>query len=326
MPGLETRLRDKKRESEDAAAMEGKESKDCYLDLEGVTCEPTAARNRTLWNFHCDGATYPAKLVNLPCPVELHKTHDHAAYFKCSDIAQMLIVYEDDMALEEAEEKAIEGFPSYHHSGLTPPMKRVVERRFAAREQKAVAPPRAAVVDVEDELLQLMDKISKDEKTKRNKLPSLTSASKILEEVVEEVVDYETWMDDYGRDPDGVEFDASDHLCSQHPEVWLSPDLIRAIKDEDEAAKRKRKESSVKKEAKRKERKSQEEAAKHTKKGIASKKNTEAVDDVTQAAASMLAQDFDLMGAVVDDDDFFGDLGDLGDLGINTDDMNLDGL
>lgn len=25
------------------------------LDLEGVRCEPTENRNRTMWNFHCDG-------------------------------------------------------------------------------------------------------------------------------------------------------------------------------------------------------------------------------------------------------------------------------
>ena len=42
------------------------------------------------------------RLVNLPCPVELQKTHDHAMYFKCADVAQMLIVYEDTMALDEA--------------------------------------------------------------------------------------------------------------------------------------------------------------------------------------------------------------------------------
>jgi transcription initiation factor TFIID subunit 7 len=138
VPGLETRLRDKMKEMQEAAASTTADksgsnnnsnnnssntsssnntknggtnsNKDICLDLEGVTCEPTAARDRTLWNFHCDGASYPARLVNLPCPVELHKTHDHAAYYKSADVAQMLIVYEDDMALEEAEEKAVEGF------------------------------------------------------------------------------------------------------------------------------------------------------------------------------------------------------------------------
>jgi transcription initiation factor TFIID subunit 7 len=137
VPGLEARLRDKMKESEDEYISQqqsqqqgqnqnkggsknkspggrlGEPAKERILDLDGVTCEPTPARNRTLWNFHCDGATYPAKLVNLPCPVELHKTLDHASYYKCVDVAQMLIVYEDDIALTEAEEKPVDGYPSY---------------------------------------------------------------------------------------------------------------------------------------------------------------------------------------------------------------------
>ena len=36
-------------------------------------------------------------------PVEVHKTHDHANYHKAADVGQMLIVYEDDYAMEEAE-------------------------------------------------------------------------------------------------------------------------------------------------------------------------------------------------------------------------------
>lgn len=74
VPGLEARLRDKMKEVEERAGEQKvKTDGSSYLDIEGVTCEPTPARNRTLWNFHADGATYPAKLVNLPCPVELMK-------------------------------------------------------------------------------------------------------------------------------------------------------------------------------------------------------------------------------------------------------------
>jgi transcription initiation factor TFIID subunit 7 len=133
VPGLEQRLRDKMKEAEeDAAASPGviaaaagtntsssstsSNNKETLLDLEGVMCEPTQDGS-TLWNFHCDGATYPARLVNLPCPVEVHKTHDHAMYYKSCDIAQMLIVYEDSMALDEADAyPKTEGYPSYYHS------------------------------------------------------------------------------------------------------------------------------------------------------------------------------------------------------------------
>ena len=221
------------------------------LDLDGVMCEPTENAS-TLWNFHCDGATYPARLVNLPCPIEVMKTHDHSIYHKCTDIAQLLIVYEDMMSLEEAESSSgykVEGFPSYHHSGITPPMKRVVERRFQAREHKAVAPPKHEVMDVEKELQNLIESISKDpskgNKGKGGKGKSSTSkkssagsggasstnVNKIIEDIEEEIVDYEPWMDDYGRQPYGIEFDEKDVMCTKHPELWLDH------RDESEAAK-----------------------------------------------------------------------------------------
>lgn len=250
-------------------------------------------------------------------------------YYKCTDVAQMLIVYEDSTALAEAEDDVpkVEGYPSYYHSGLTPALRKVVERRFAAREHSPVAPPRAEVADVETELMELMEKIStegnKGSTSKRAKVPSLTSAAqanKVLEEVSEEIVDYEPWMDDYGRQPQGVEFEAYDGLCSLHPEVWLDPETIQEIRDQEAAeleekkkkaaaaAQKKEKKTKKKKEkAEKKQKKEAEEAAAqqpYKKKGIASKKNVEVVDEVTQAAASMLTSD-DILGAVVEDDDFF---------------------
>jgi transcription initiation factor TFIID subunit 7 len=353
VPGLEARLRDKMKETEDdhiaqqqsqqqgpssnysgnnnstnsrspakAGDSTNASNKDRILDIEGVTCEPTMERNRTLWNFHCDGATYPAKLVNLPCPIELHKTLDHAEYYKCVDIAQMLIVYEDDIALAEAEEKAIVGYPSYYHSGITPPMKRVVERRFSAREHSGQPPPRSAVTDVETELLSLLDKLAKDEKTKRNKVPTLTTANKTLEEVVDEIVDYEPWMDAYGQQPNGVEFDTEDQLCKAHPEVWLSSSAIKELKDEEIEEQRRKQELADKKEAKRKEKEKKAAAAAAAeaernvqhKKGIPSKKNKNNnisnyanvdIDAVAAAAAAATAtgggfDDINLM----DDDNF----------------------
>jgi transcription initiation factor TFIID subunit 7 len=267
--------------SNQAAGATATTVKEISLDLEGVTCEPTrdgGGDGSTLWNFHCDGATYPARLVNLPCPIELHKTHDHAMYYKCCDVAQMLIVYEDLMALDEADSypsnnnsfpnttttssinnnnnsnsNKTEGYPSYYHSGITPPLKHVVQRRFALREHSALAPPRAQVSDVEEELHVLMGQISKETtkggggggggggsggggNSKRNKVPLLASAqhaNKILEEVHEEMVAYEPWMDDYGRQPRGIEFDSDDPLCAQHPELWLNAELIHEIQQEE---------------------------------------------------------------------------------------------
>jgi transcription initiation factor TFIID subunit 7 len=324
VPGLEARLRDKMKEVDDD---DRGGTADSYLDLEGVTCQPTAARNRTLWNFHCDGATYPATLVNLPCPVELHKTHDHCMYYKCVDVAQMLIVYEDEMALEEAQEKPIDGFPSYYHSGLTPPMKNVVERRFTAREHDRVPPPRQGVADVEDELLYLMEQLNRDDKIKRKiKTPAVTGTARTLEEVTEDIVDYEPWMDDYGRQPQGVEFDADDQICSLHPEVWLQPEDIAAIKEE--AAAKKKKQQHKQAEQQKKKKQAEEATISKPKKGIASKKNraesaaAPVIDDLTLAATSMMTggDGGDLLGEVMGDDDFFNDLD------LEDEDMNFDGI
>jgi transcription initiation factor TFIID subunit 7 len=354
VPGLAARLREKMKEMEELAAKNSSNNNSSsnkssetissssnssnsnlnYMDLEGVICEPTGARNNTLWNFHCDGATYPAKLVNLPCPVELHKTHDHAAYYKAADVAQMVVVYEDDMALEEAElggsssssgaasNPVLEGFPSYYPSGLTPPMKRVVERRLVAREHSAVPPPRVAVAHVEAELVEVMEKIASTDKTKRSKATTLTSATKVLEDVEEEILDYEPWMSDYDRQPHGIEFDADDQQCSQHPEVWLSPSEIRELKEQDDAAKKKKQETTqaiIRKEKRVSHKQQNQSSTSFTKKkGISSKKNEEIVDEVTQAAASMLTSDgSDLLGAALDDDELFV-------LDLEDEDMNFD--
>lgn len=76
VPSLEARLREKMKEAEETASRKAtggttaNEPKHVLQDLDGVTCEPTKDGS-TLWNFHCDGATYPARLVNLPCPGRL---------------------------------------------------------------------------------------------------------------------------------------------------------------------------------------------------------------------------------------------------------------
>lgn len=286
------------------------------------------------------GVTYPAQLVNLPCPVEVHKTLDHASYYKSADIAQMLIVYEDHLSFDEAQEKPVEGFPSYYHSGLTPPMKRVVERRFertfTSRDRKAVPPPRTAVQDVEDQLLTLMEKLQKDEKAaggnagsasnkRSNKLPVLTSATKDLVEIEEEVVEYEPWMDANGSQPYGIEFDAEDALAKIHPQVWLPAEQVQSIQEEmrraeEEAAEKEAAKAAAaaaaaappkpkkkKKKAKAAAAAAEEPAGPRPKKGIPSRKNTTPVDELTQAAMAAMGGD-DLMNDVLGSDDLFADL------------------
>lgn len=308
VPGLETRLRDKM-----ALAAPPKTS-ETILDLEGVTCEPSTARNNTLWSFNCDGATYPAKLVNLPCPVEVQKTLDHASFYKCSDVAQMLIVYEDEKALEEADERPVDGYPSYHHSGLTPPMNRVVERRFAAREHSPVAPPRTVVQDVENDIIKLMEDLANNEKTsnKRNKAPVLTTANKEFVEVEEEVVYYEPWMDGFGDAPGGVEFEAGDQQSQLHPELWLSAETIQKVRELEAEDVTKKKEKSQSKMASKKQ-STKPPKVKKEKKAV-NEPPTSTSDQLEDIARAVLqAGDVDI-GA-----DFFTD-NDL-DFGFNFDDM-----
>lgn len=369
VPGLETRLRDKMKEveeSEDSSSSSkdntnndtnintssvtfgsgnsgggsnsnsnsNSNNKEMLLDLDGVTCEPTSD-SCTLWNFHCDGATYPARLVNLPCPVEVHKTHDHAMYYKSCDIAQMLIVYEDSMALDEADKyPKTDGYPSYNHSGITPPLQKFVERRLAFREHQPCPPPRNEVTDVEKELHELMCNISKEgNKGRKPKIPSLATAqhqNKILQEIEEVIVDYEPWMDDYGRQESGIEFNVTDQIASIHPEIWLSPEKIEEIKkeqrkkEEEELKKRQAEREKKQKKKKKKELKQQEKAAKAAaaaankgptkKKGIASKKNDVVIDEVTAAASLALGIPADQL--IEDEDDL--------DLGFDMDNLEFD--
>ena len=130
-------------------------------------------------------------------------------------------------------------------------------------------------------------------------------------------------MDDYGRQLHGVEFEAEDDLARQHPEVWISPDIIRGTKEEERAARAKKEAAEEKKKQKgkkkdKKKNKKEKESPK-PKKGIAPKKNTEIQDDITQAAASMLTSEDLLNDALNDGDDLFGDLG----FDLNFDDDDL---
>ena len=134
--------------------------------------------------------------------------------------------------------------------------------------------------------------------------------------------EYEPWMDDFGRQPHGVEFEAEDQLCSLHPEVWLDPDQIRDIREKEaaEAELKKKKAASKKEKKSKKEKQKKERAAEaavaaaaveekantsHKKKGIASKKNMEEVDEVTQIAAILANNDEDVDIHALEDDDLF---------------------
>jgi len=337
-----------------ASAGEDGASAATILDLEGVSCAPLANES-TLWSFRCDGMTYPARLCNLPCPVEVHKTNDHASYYKCSDVGQILIVYEDMTHLEESESVPgykVEGYPSYYHSGITPPLKRVVERRFSAREHKSVAPPRSEISEVERELKSLIDQTEKGAgkgkgKGKGRGRGSDSIQGKAIEEVVDDIVDYEPWMDENGAQPYGITFDEKDIVATKHPEIWLEPREIKEVKEGKEAVAAAaaaaaaataastgdKKSKKSKDGTKRKKKKKPKDDApvveeKHVKKGIPSLKTREA-QQAQAASAAIELDEVDYiasqMASTQDGDDLLGDFDDLFTFdGDDLGDMNFD--
>jgi len=102
------------------------------------------------------------------------------------------------------------------------------------REHSAVPPQMQEVVEVEKDLVALMDAISTKDPTKRagrgNHGTNRSMHTKVLEEVEDTFVGYEPWMDDYGKEPKGVEFDEMDVKCKTHPELWLDEEELKKIK------------------------------------------------------------------------------------------------
>jgi transcription initiation factor TFIID subunit 7 len=190
----------------------------------------------------------------------------------------MLIVYEDEYAMEEAENEKgykIEGFPSYFHSGLSPPMKRVVQRRFRARfeerESKPIPPPPKEVSEVERGIQELIAKLSaKPGKQKKGGGSSaatssssagtvITTKEKVIEEVEDEIVDYEPWMGE-----GGIIYTVED--AKKHPEWWLTKEEMKEIEmakkaEEDEMLRKMEKAEERKKRKKEKKQKKMEGSA-----------------------------------------------------------------
>jgi len=279
-------------------------------------------------------------------PIEVHKTHDHANYHKAADIGQMLIVYEDERAMEEAENEknyTNEGFPSYYHSGITPPMKRVVERRylsrFEERDTKPIPPPKSQVSEVEKDLQSLISKLAVKSKggkkgsSKSKAKPTVSSSTttttkdKVIEEIEEEIVDYEPWMGEGGV------FTIDD--AKMHPEWFLTSAEIKEI----ESAKRSVEEERIRLEqeaieaARAKEEEERKKAEKKKKKKDKKKAKAEAakvaaaqqavtvplkeMDDVTAAAMTInegLEGDEDFLFGVGGDDMFDFENEDISDL------------
>ena len=184
---------------------------------------------------------YHARLWNIPTIVELQKTQDHSNYAKLGEVGQCLVVgdeakegaetLEQVRALRERGEISREApHWSYMKSGIAPPAKNIVERRFkrsrtpGAEHPGKYDPSEVAGVEI---LLQkiIKEKIiggGKSGKKVKKVSPSVLKEKEIVE-VEEEVVKYEPYMDDYGRSQGGVAFEEDDPRAKDNPGIWLPP-------------------------------------------------------------------------------------------------------
>ena len=82
-----------------------------------------------------DGWVLPAKVVDLPCIIESHKTLDKKNFYKTADICQMMICKEESEENKIEEEEGKKGKDGKDKKfiwphGITPPLKNVRKKRF----------------------------------------------------------------------------------------------------------------------------------------------------------------------------------------------------
>ena len=96
--------------------------------------------------FHIGKQLYAAKLVDLPCIIESHKTLDNKQIFKIADISQMLLVERpianeaeavestrDAKARHDVHDRRAKADDYIYPHGITPPMTWARKRRFRKR-------------------------------------------------------------------------------------------------------------------------------------------------------------------------------------------------
>eukprot|EP00753_Platysulcus_tardus_P007659 PLAT15352.1.p1 GENE.PLAT15352.1~~PLAT15352.1.p1 ORF type:complete len:317 (-),score=107.06 PLAT15352.1:92-1042(-) len=114
-------------------------------DLSSVWYEAEGDPEGRRFQFHIDGTTYAATLVDLPCIVEVQKTLDKEVFYKSGDIGQMLRVLDESSSVEE--QRAVSSC-----SGLTPPTESITRHRYGKVRKRASGFAREEVADVEDTL------------------------------------------------------------------------------------------------------------------------------------------------------------------------------
>jgi len=136
--------------------------------------------------------------------IRSHRTFDRVTTYKSSDVAQILIVYEDEEARDRAEAEARprkEGDLFLGHpSGLTPPTHNVTRQRFAKTKGKLESFARTEVEAVEQELMAFFETTSSRASAAAASAATLVvgdaelPAGSVIICDEEEVVDFEEYM------------------------------------------------------------------------------------------------------------------------------------
>ncbi|GMH96222.1 hypothetical protein TrVE_jg6447 [Triparma verrucosa] len=173
--------------------------------------------------------SYPALLTNLPTILELQKTSTKSTYVKLTEIGQMLLVFGSETSLQthltSLTPHLSPNHPSYYPHGVSPPFHSLLRSRY--NDSRRFGYPHnftpQSIQSVEVEILEyLRDANLLSKRKRRNEKGVLNFDSRgVVEEVFEEEVGYEPWMDDYGRSVGGVSFKEGERLEREHPEVWL---------------------------------------------------------------------------------------------------------
>ncbi|KAE9013603.1 hypothetical protein PR003_g14181 [Phytophthora rubi] len=143
------------------------------------------------FTLHVNGKEYPAKIAQLPCILETHKTYDDNFFYKSGEIGQIFVVTdkEEERKLLETQEEVT--------NGLTPPNTHVIKRKYE-KTKKTTPFPKADVARVEEDLVKII-------------------AGGAIEDVHEELVDFYEWMAD-DEHPNGITVTDEMELIREHPE------------------------------------------------------------------------------------------------------------
>ncbi|KAG7392915.1 transcription initiation factor TFIID subunit 7 [Phytophthora boehmeriae] len=143
------------------------------------------------FTLQVNGKEYPAKIAQLPCILETHKTYDDNFFYKSGEIGQIFVVTD-----KEEEKKTLEAQEEIPN-GITPPNTNVVKRKYE-KTKKTTPFPKNDVSRVEEDLVKI-------------------SAGGAFEDVHEELVDFYDWMAT-DEQPQGIIVTDEMELIREHPE------------------------------------------------------------------------------------------------------------